>query len=260
VFKPSRIARSNTTAAVTGLAVAWGGTAPLVSPLARDLDDPSRLRLALVGQALFWALAVAVVASLLFWEKQPLRSLARPANSPNTIQVKPLGFQRNLEFASHRPNSARPGAHIAPKRSCLALAGTRGRGHAGHTVTILSLPLIINPPETHRSPPHGATIEPSGGGSATPAGSLTPSSLLRLSTRAVARNMKQPARRQSGRNARCWCGSGKKYKHCHLKMDEAAESARYAPDLPRPRDYGELLHSVLQPRQIRSDEVDPRRQ
>ena len=23
-----------------------------------------------------------------------------------------------------------------------------------------------------------------------------------------------------GRNDRCWCGSGKKYKHCHLREDE----------------------------------------
>lgn len=75
VFEASLIARSNTSAAITGLAVAWGGTALLVSPLARDLDDPSRLQIALVGQALFWALAAAVVASVLFWEKQPLRSL-----------------------------------------------------------------------------------------------------------------------------------------------------------------------------------------
>ena len=75
VFKPFRIARSNTTAAVTGLVVAWAGTALLVSPLARDLDDPSRLPIALIGQALFWGLAAAVVASVLFWEKQPLRSL-----------------------------------------------------------------------------------------------------------------------------------------------------------------------------------------
>lgn len=46
-------------------------TALLVSPLARDLDDPT----ALIGQALFWAFAAAVVANVLFWEKQPLRSL-----------------------------------------------------------------------------------------------------------------------------------------------------------------------------------------
>ena len=75
VFKPSQIARSNTTAAVTGLVVAWARTALLVSPLARDLDDPSRLPIALVGQALFWVLPAAVVASVLFWEKHPLRSL-----------------------------------------------------------------------------------------------------------------------------------------------------------------------------------------
>ena len=75
MFHPSRIARSNTPAAVTGLAVAWGGTALLVSPLARGLDAPSRLPIALVGQVLFWAIAAAVVASVLLWEKQPLRSL-----------------------------------------------------------------------------------------------------------------------------------------------------------------------------------------
>ena len=25
---------------------------------------------------------------------------------------------------------------------------------------------------------------------------------------------------QPGRNEPCWCGSGKKYKHCHLKQDQ----------------------------------------
>lgn len=32
-------------------------------------------------------------------------------------------------------------------------------------------------------------------------------------------NSKQP-RRKLGRNERCWCGSGKKYKKCHLASDE----------------------------------------
>jgi len=73
--RPARISGANTTAALTGLAVAWSGTALLISPLARDLGDPSRLALALVGRALFWALPAAVVAIVLFWEKQPLRSL-----------------------------------------------------------------------------------------------------------------------------------------------------------------------------------------
>ena len=78
VLEPSRtapICESNPTAAITGLAVAWGGTALLVSPASRGLDDPSRPAMALVGQALFWSLAAAVCLSVLFWEKQPLRSL-----------------------------------------------------------------------------------------------------------------------------------------------------------------------------------------
>jgi hypothetical protein len=28
-----------------------------------------------------------------------------------------------------------------------------------------------------------------------------------------------------GRNDPCWCGSGKKYKHCHLAADEKKRSA-----------------------------------
>ncbi len=30
----------------------------------------------------------------------------------------------------------------------------------------------------------------------------------------------QPAQAELGRNDLCWCGSGKKYKKCHLKSDE----------------------------------------
>ena len=30
----------------------------------------------------------------------------------------------------------------------------------------------------------------------------------------------QPAQAELGRNEACWCGSGKKYKKCHLKSDE----------------------------------------
>ena len=30
----------------------------------------------------------------------------------------------------------------------------------------------------------------------------------------------QPAQAELGRNEVCWCGSGKKYKKCHLKSDE----------------------------------------
>jgi preprotein translocase subunit SecA len=31
-----------------------------------------------------------------------------------------------------------------------------------------------------------------------------------------------------GRNDPCWCGSGKKYKHCHMRKDEQARRARAA--------------------------------
>ena len=44
--------------------------------------------------------------------------------------------------------------------------------------------------------------------------SSTLSALLRPSTR-----VPQPAKKLS-RNAPCWCGSGKKYKKCHLQSDE----------------------------------------
>lgn len=30
-----------------------------------------------------------------------------------------------------------------------------------------------------------------------------------------------PEARTMSRNAPCWCGSGKKYKHCHLENDRA---------------------------------------
>ena len=33
------------------------------------------------------------------------------------------------------------------------------------------------------------------------------------------------------RNAKCWCGSGKKYKKCHLEFDERLESHRIKGDL-----------------------------
>ncbi|NJM40059.1 MAG: hypothetical protein HC853_04460 [Anaerolineae bacterium] len=32
------------------------------------------------------------------------------------------------------------------------------------------------------------------------------------------------AEQKPGRNEPCWCGSGKKYKHCHLKEDETKAS------------------------------------
>jgi SEC-C motif len=61
-----------------------------------------------------------------------------------------------------------------------------------------------------------------------------------------------------GRNAPCWCGSGKKYKKCHMMADEAAME-RSGPLEPRARDYWEIQRSVLPSPPIRSDEVGPPR-
>jgi hypothetical protein len=38
----------------------------------------------------------------------------------------------------------------------------------------------------------------------------------------------EPTRRDLGRNDPCHCGSGKKYKQCHLVKDEEAERAKRA--------------------------------
>jgi methionyl aminopeptidase len=58
-----------------------------------------------------------------------------------------------------------------------------------------------------------------------------------------------------GRNAPCWCGSGKKYKKCHLAADLAAAVERNAPLVPRARDILEIRDGILAPRQVRSDEI-----
>jgi len=34
--------------------------------------------------------------------------------------------------------------------------------------------------------------------------------------------------RKLGRNAKCWCGSGQKYKHCHLESDKRYFSSKLA--------------------------------
>jgi preprotein translocase subunit SecA len=54
---------------------------------------------------------------------------------------------------------------------------------------------------------------------------------------AARRVVQQPARpapdagpkRSLGRNDPCWCGSGKKYKHCHMRQDQAQQGAVAAP-------------------------------
>ena len=38
----------------------------------------------------------------------------------------------------------------------------------------------------------------------------------------------KPAYTELGRNDPCWCGSGKKYKKCHIQEDEKNQSKYYA--------------------------------
>ncbi|HEC33232.1 MAG TPA: hypothetical protein ENI37_00765, partial [Chloroflexi bacterium] len=38
--------------------------------------------------------------------------------------------------------------------------------------------------------------------------------------------------RKLGRNDPCWCGSGKKYKHCHMKQDSEAQRGCVTPTRP----------------------------
>ncbi|HEY75877.1 MAG TPA: hypothetical protein G4O00_06820 [Thermoflexia bacterium] len=48
-----------------------------------------------------------------------------------------------------------------------------------------------------------------------------------------------PPAKRPGRNDPCWCGSGKKYKHCHMREDMAAERTSVVhtrpPQTPRRR-------------------------
>lgn len=59
-----------------------------------------------------------------------------------------------------------------------------------------------------------------------------------------------------GRNAPCWCGSGRKYKKCHLAEDEKREAEENIPTLPR-KDYFDPIRGGW--RQIGSNEVGPDR-
>jgi membrane protease YdiL (CAAX protease family) len=65
----------NLVAALVGLAVAWGGTALLVSPAGRLLGDPEQIATKLLGQLALWTLFASVLGVVIFWEQQPLGSL-----------------------------------------------------------------------------------------------------------------------------------------------------------------------------------------
>ena len=52
-----------------------------------------------------------------------------------------------------------------------------------------------------------------------------------------AQPVQDTSKRSLGRNAPCWCGSGKKYKHCHLRQDMEAQRGQVAATRP-PRTPG----------------------
>ena len=51
---------------------------------------------------------------------------------------------------------------------------------------------------------------------------------LRRSLRRLVLGSEQQAMPVLGRNDRCWCGSGKKYKTCHLASDDHKRAAERA--------------------------------
>jgi membrane protease YdiL (CAAX protease family) len=61
--------------AISGLLVAWGGTALLVSPVVRSATNASSTLTGIVGQIAMWLLCAAVVGIVVYWEKRPLTSL-----------------------------------------------------------------------------------------------------------------------------------------------------------------------------------------
>ena len=64
-----------TVPAISGLLIAWGGTALLVSPVVQSATDASSTVTGIVGQIALWLLCAAVVGIVVYWEKRPLTSL-----------------------------------------------------------------------------------------------------------------------------------------------------------------------------------------
>ena len=47
------------------------------------------------------------------------------------------------------------------------------------------------------------------------------------------------AQKVPGRNDACWCGSGKKYKHCHMKLDGASGNGGSPQPVPSQNDQAQ---------------------
>jgi len=71
---------------ILGLCVALGGPILLAGPAGKLLGDPNRLATMLLGQLLLWTLVVLILALVVLWEKQPLRSIGfRPLGWPSVL-------------------------------------------------------------------------------------------------------------------------------------------------------------------------------
>ena len=66
---------------ILGLCLSLGGPILLATPASKLLGDPNRLGTKLFGQLLLWGLVVLIMMLVVYWEKQPLRSIGlRPFN------------------------------------------------------------------------------------------------------------------------------------------------------------------------------------
>lgn len=61
--------------AISGLLLAWVGTALLVSPVGRSATDASSKLTFIIGQIALWLLCAVVVGIVVYWEKRQLTSL-----------------------------------------------------------------------------------------------------------------------------------------------------------------------------------------
>ncbi len=65
----------------------------------------------------------------------------------------------------------------------------------------------------------------------------------------------QPVKRATatvGRNDPCWCGSGKKYKHCHMRTDLAGAGAPAGAAAPQPAGAAPAGHNQAASKRRRS--------
>ncbi|MGQ9708971.1 MAG: SEC-C metal-binding domain-containing protein [Anaerolineae bacterium] len=95
------------------------------------------------------------------------------------------------------------------------------------------VPMAAQPAPAARPVPEGSRL-PRPVSAATPPGKAQPAT-----SAAQAPSARPPGARKLGRNDPCWCGSGKKYKNCHLRQDEEAGRvptvATRPPQTPGPR-------------------------